>query len=173
MLKMKSVSSPTLAAGAFDVVFGDAAIIINDPEAGASKLTTDTGAAPTTFPMTNTTGFRVGQTVLVKDTAGHAETGVVSVVTPGVSIQTAAPLVATYTVANQSTVTVVSPHVLVELTNPFTDMLTFAASWAVSGTTVTITIEKASIDAGPDIQWAPAVTADLAGVIVSVIADCE
>jgi hypothetical protein len=176
MLKMKSVSSPTLVAGAFTVTFNDGGLIINDPLTPAHAITTNTAATPTVLPMTNTTGFVIGQTVLVADSAGHAETGVISGVTPGVSVTVSAPLVATYTVANGATVTALAYRVSVVMSDPLTAATTFAVNWAVAAATptvVTVTIDKVTAGAGPALVLANAVTADVAGCVVTVIADIE
>ena len=170
MLRMHTVSSPTLAAGVFSIVFGEFAGINNDDGPGA-PITSDTAATPTILPMKNTTGFAVGQTVLVEDAVGHTDTGVISVVTPGVSITVSAPLVNTYLVANYPTVTVIQPRVSVAMTNPFTDLLDFAMSWKVSGNQINITVQAVSIDAGPDFSWAAATTGEVAGVVFTVEAD--
>ena len=179
MLKMMSVSSPTLNAGAFSVTFGDVAIIKNDALAGATGLSGTAAANQAVISVNSTVGFTVGQSVLIQDTAGHSETKIITVVTPGVSIQVGVNLTNTYTVANGSTVTGVVPKVLVEITNPFAAAAGSAqflgTSFTVSGTTVTVTIDKATAGAGPLLPytWANAVSADVQGCIVTIIADCE
>ena len=179
MLKMMSVSSPTLNAGAFSVTFGDVAIIKNDVFAGATGLSGTAASNQAVITVNNTTNFTVGQSVLIQDTAGHNETRIITVVTPGVSIQVGVNLTNTYTVANGSTVTALVPKVLVGISNPFAQAAGSAqflgTSFTVSGTTVTVTIDKATAGAGPVLPytWANAVTADVEGCIVTVIADCE
>jgi hypothetical protein len=258
MLKLKTINSPTLGAlGQFAVSFGEFAAI-KDADAIAVAVRADIAAGNVVIPVTNggTTGFGVGQLVLIRDMAGHAEVRVVAVVTAGPpsTIQVGVAIANTYTVANGSTMTVICPRVLVGMTSPFTANLNFATAWtklvqlltgtatptvlpailfnganlvavggagnvtlflppgvtgtAVSGTaavagtpqalapgdntialggagnfTVTlsgvcdsyviITVEKGTVGAGPAQPWAVAATAEVAGMVFSVLADGE
>jgi hypothetical protein len=84
-----------------------------------------------------------------------------------------APLVATYLVANNATVTALIPLAMVQITQPYTDTILLVPTVAVSGTTLTVNIKKMTVDAGPDLEYADAVTADVVGVNVIAFADVE
>jgi len=105
MLKMKSVLSPLLdATGAFTQSFGEFGAIASEAVSQLCNGTSASGQA--IILLASTTGFAVGQTVLIKDNAG-SETGVIITVTPATpSITISANLVNSYTVARGASVTV-------------------------------------------------------------------
>ena len=176
MLKAKSISSPTLVAGAFTFTFDDGAIIINDPLAPAQPLNATAANGQETLLMSSTTGFAVGQSVLIQDSAGHSETRIIGTVNAGVSLVVTQNLTNSYTVANGATVTGLAYRVSVTMSDPLTVATTFAVNWSVSPATptvVTVTIDKVTAGAGPALVLANAVTADVAGCVVTAIADIE
>lgn len=171
MLKMQTVNSPTLASGAFTVQFGDVTYIKNCEDSPATAVTTDSASGQAVVSVSDTTGFAVGQTVLLADSAGNTETGVIGSIVANTSITLTGNLTNSYTVANGSTITAVQPLVSVTFTDPFTSATAFAASWTVSGNEVTVTIDKQDLSSPG--AWANAVTSDVAGVAVTIIADGE
>lgn len=104
MLRSKAVAAPTLdALGSFPIHMDEFQAINRDVINKPITNTATGGAAA--IPMTDTTGFVVGQNITIKDTLS-SENAVISVVTPGVSLTVTANLTNTYTVARGGQVTV-------------------------------------------------------------------
>jgi len=104
MLRTKSVAAPTLdALGSFPIHI-DEFQAINREVINKPITNTATGGAAA-IPMTDTTGFVVGQNITIQDTLS-SENAVISVVTAGVSLTVTANLTNTYTVARNGQVTV-------------------------------------------------------------------
>jgi hypothetical protein len=127
MLKMKSVIGPTLDNyGQFEVPFGEIGAIETETFDRLITGTATGGAAA--IPMTNTSGFAIGQVLEIQDSANR-EVVTISAITPGVSLTTLANLVNTYTVARGGKVSVLkygAPRVAVSIDNPFTATTEFA-----------------------------------------------
>jgi hypothetical protein len=131
MLKSLSVKGPTLDnyGQALPISFDDFAEIKTDfPE----RLITGTATGGAgVIPMTNTSGFAVGQIITIQDSAA-SEVRTISVVTPGVSLTVGVNLTNTYTVARGGRVTVTNYgayRVSAVISNPFTATLTLGAAW--------------------------------------------
>jgi hypothetical protein len=105
MIKMKSAGSPTLTAtkAQFPFFMDEFASIKRDVLERLITNTATGGAAA--IPMTDTTGFAVGQNITIRDTAA-SENCIITVVTAGVSLTVAVNLTNTYTVARGGIVTV-------------------------------------------------------------------
>jgi hypothetical protein len=140
---------------------------------------TATAGGARTIPMTNTTGMRAGQLIVIEDSAG-AETAVINVVTPGVQVTVTANLVNTYTVARGGRVSVVNGNAAkasVTMQKAFNAAAGSAefvdVSYAVGVNTIVVTVEKADAGGGPVLPyaWAVAVTADVAGLQFTAKAD--
>lgn len=135
MEKIKSVRGPTLDNyGQYFVQFGEDGQFRND-NPSEQLLTGNMAIGAVAIPITNTSGFAVGQTVQIKDSLA-TERRVVTAVTPGVSLGIAASTNA-YATARGATVTVVSiaestTRVKSVMTNPFTAGLSFGQSWIAS-----------------------------------------
>lgn len=139
---------------------------------------TATGGA-LVVPMTNTTGMRAGQLLVIEDSAG-AETATLNVVTANTQITVTANLSNTYTVARGAKVTVVNGNpakASVSMQKPFAAAAGNAewidVSFAAGVQAIVATVEKADAAAGPalPIAWAVAVTADVAGINFVAVAD--
>jgi len=138
-------------------------------------------AAGVIIPMTNTTGLRAGQVIVIEDSL-NAETCVVNVVTPTVQITVTANLEHTYTVARGGTVTVAAgnPARATVLTQkPFAAAAGssefYDVSWSVGVNAIVVTANKSDAAAGPVMPytWAVAVTADVIGIQFTAMADGE
>lgn len=170
-LAVALVNTYTVARGGAVTVMDITHLITGTAAAGGARV----------IPMTNTTGMRAAQVILIEDSQG-AELAVVNVVTPGVQVTVTANLVNTYTVAQGGRVTVVNGNAakaLVTMQKPFAAVATGAEfidfSYAVGANTVVVTVNKATAAGGPALPytWAVAVTADMLGLQFSVIADGE
>jgi hypothetical protein len=172
MRKMKSIYGPTLAAGVFTMAFGEFGVIKTDyPEQPVTGAAT---AGTPTINMTNTDGFVIGQVITIQDTLNH-EVRTITAVTPGVSLTVGVNLTNTYTAARGGRVTATTagaPRVMVKMSNPFSAGLDFDVSWTVSGTTVSVLVEKMDINAGA-LRWQQAASADIAGSLFTVDVDGE
>jgi hypothetical protein len=138
-------------------------------------------SAVATVAMTNTTGFRAGQVVVIEDSAG-AETCVINTVNAGVSLVMTINFINTYTVARGGKVTVVNGNpakASVKMKKPFGAAAGSAefmdCSWDVGVNNIVVTVEKCDAGAGPALPytWAVAVTADVVGLNFIAEADGE
>lgn len=170
-------TSLTIATNLVNTYTGVGAIVtvvdITSPITGTSAVAT--------VAMTNTTGFRAGQTVVIEDSAG-AETCVINTVNNGVSLVMTVNFINTYTVARGGRVTVVNGNpakASVKMKKPFAAAAGSAefldCSWDVGASAIVVTVEKADAGAGPALPyaWAIAITADVAGLVFTAEADGE
>lgn len=244
MLKAKAVIGADLDTfGQFEVTFDEGSIIASDFTERA--MTGPVIAGGVALPMTNTLGFAIGQIIVIHD-AVNSETRTITAMTAHVSLTVAATTNAYSAGALVTVIGYAPPKVAVELTQPFTDLLAFMASWKAGnpilmqvvsfpggvltqgevvtggtssatgvliaqtttsvsvlpltgtfvvgetltggtsgrtatgisgftplGPTVVVTVENGSIDAGPDIVWAAASTAQVAAITFTIIADVD
>jgi hypothetical protein len=138
-------------------------------------------SAVATVAMTNTTGFAIGQTVVIEDANG-AETAVINTVNANVSLVMTVNFVNVYTVAAGGTVTVVNGNparASVSMKKPFAAAAGSAefieSSWDVGRNTIVVTVWKADAAGGPVMPytWVTAVTANVAGLVFTAEADGE
>lgn len=127
MLKLISIKGPTLDTfGQFPILFGDVETIAAEV---LERLITGTATGGTpTIPITNTSGFAIGQIITIRDTL-NSESRIITAVTPNVSLTVGVNLTNTYTVARGGMVTVTAygaPRASVAIDNPFTASTTFA-----------------------------------------------
>jgi hypothetical protein len=105
MLKMKSVIGPILdAMGSFSQTFGEFGAIASDVPSVALSGNAASGQA--NISVTSTTGFAVGQTILIKDSAGSETATIITVTPAGPTLVVSANLANTYNTARNATVTV-------------------------------------------------------------------
>lgn len=133
------------------------------------------------IPMTNTLGLQAAQRIIIEDSVG-AEECVVNVVTPNVQITVTANLVNSYTVARGGRVSIVNGNpakASVSMQKPFAAAAGSAQvldnSFSVGNSAIVVTVQKATAAGGPALpySWAVAVTADVAGLQFTAVADGE
>jgi hypothetical protein len=132
------------------------------------------------IPMTNTSGLRNGQRIVIEDANG-AEVCIVNVVTTNTQITVTANLVNTYTVAAGGRVTLISGNparASVSMQNPFGNGNNAAGAIIcptedVGVNVMVVTSEVYEESAGPALpmKWTIATTANVIGQQFTVIAD--
>lgn len=155
---------------------GSTVTVVNPPLFPVSlPVTTATAIGDTTIPMTTVTGFAVGQTVLIRDNAGHSETRVITTVNGGVSIVVTLGLTNAYALADLPTVRVIAPRVSVAMSNPLLAALTFGWTVTINGNVVTVTVNTFGASGGPALPllWTIATTANVLGAVFTIIVDGE
>lgn len=147
-----------------------------------SRLITGTATAvATAIPLTDTTNFIAGQTIIIED-ALHAETVLINAIVANTQITATANLIHTYTVANGARVSVVNGNparASVQMQKSFFAAVTGAelldVTWWAGINWIVITANFADAAGGPALPytWVVLTTAKAIGLQFTAMADGE